>query len=90
VDAAVRIARRRRLDQWNYTQHSGVESLSQKFPIVGNAESLGYITRKMIHGSTSNRYRILYRIIDQEDGSPPTVYILSIEHASRPFEPSGE
>jgi plasmid stabilization system protein ParE len=63
-----------------------LESLSQlarRYPLAPESGTFGGEVRQMIYGRGRSAYRILYRVLEPEEGSPGIVRILHVRHAAR-------
>ena len=73
-------------DRWYAGLARAVESLSQlarRYPLAPESDMLGGEVRQMIYGRGRSAYRILYRVLDPEEGSPGIVRILHVRHAAQ-------
>jgi plasmid stabilization system protein ParE len=73
-------------DRWYAGLARAMESLSQlprRYPLAPESDLLGGEVRQMIYGRGRGTYRILYRVLEPEEGSPGIVRILHVRHAAR-------
>src|SRR5437660_12710683 len=73
-------------DRWYAGLARALESLSQlprRCPVAPESDVLGGEVRQMIYGQGRGAYRVLYRVLEPEEGSPGIVRILHVRHAAR-------
>jgi plasmid stabilization system protein ParE len=73
-------------DQWYAGLVRALESLSQlprRYPLAPESDARDGGVRQMIYGRGANAYRILYRVLESEEGSPGIVRVLHVRHATR-------
>jgi plasmid stabilization system protein ParE len=73
-------------DRWYAGLAQALESLSQlphRCPLAPESDAPRGEVRQMLYGRRGNAYRILYRVIEPEEGSLGIVRVLHVRHASR-------
>ncbi len=57
-----------------------LEEMPRRGPPAREAEALGVELRQLLYGRRAGRYRILFRVYDEEE--PPVVRVVAIRHAA--------
>jgi plasmid stabilization system protein ParE len=73
-------------DRWYAGLARALESLSQlahRHPFAPESDAPGGDVRQMIYGRGRGAYRVLFRVLEPEEGNPGIVRVLHVRHASR-------